>query len=115
VLGLAGAYQFTELKYRCLDACRSPRLFVLRRWHGRRARTESAALGADAGLYCLGCCWSLMLVMFAAGAGSIPLMLALGTAMAVEKNVSWGTRVRAPLGIALLACAAAVVAGRIAG
>jgi predicted metal-binding membrane protein len=56
-----------------------------------------------------------MLVMYAAGAGSIPLMLALGTAMAVEKNVSWGTRVRAPLGIALLACAAAVVAGRIAG
>ena len=108
VLAFAGAYQFSPLKYRCLDACRSPRVFILRRWTGRRPRHDALALGADAGMYCLGCCWSLMLVMFAAGAGSIPLMVALGTAMAAEKNLSWGTRIKMPLGVALIAIAAAV-------
>jgi predicted metal-binding membrane protein len=115
VLTLAGAYQFTKLKYRCLDACRSPRMFVLRRWTGRRERFDSFAVGADSGLFCLGCCWSLMLVMFAAGAGSIPFMLGLGSVMAVEKNVSWGNRISTPLGIALLSAAALVVADGVLG
>ena len=115
VLAVAGAYQFSDLKYRCLDACRSPRLFVLRHWTGRRQRWESAALGFDSGLYCLGCCWTLMLVIFAAGAGSIPLMFGLGTAMAVEKNISWGTRISTPLGLGLLAVAAVVVVDGIIG
>ncbi len=109
VLALAGAYQFTGLKYRCLDACRSPRLFLLRRWTGRRPSLDAVALGADAGWYCLGCCWSLMLVMFAVGAGSLPFMLALGTAMAIEKNVAWGRRISSPLGVALLLAAVVVV------
>lgn len=111
VLALAGAYQFSTLKYRCLDACRSPRLFVIRHWTGRRQRFDALAIGADSGLFCLGCCWSLMLVMFAAGAASVPLMLGLGTVMAVEKNVSWGRRISTPLGVALLVGAAVVVAG----
>ena len=109
-LAFAGAYQFSDLKYRCLDVCRSPRMFILRRWTGRRPYLDAAAVGVDSGQYCLGCCWSLMLVMFAAGAGSIPLMLGLGTAMAAEKNLPWGNRIRAPLGISLLTAAAVAVA-----
>jgi predicted metal-binding membrane protein len=108
VLALAGAYQFTGLKYRCLDACRSPRMFIVRRWTGRRERIDAFAVGAYSGLFCLGCCWSLMLVMFAAGAGSLALMLVLGTVMAIEKNVTWGTRISTPLGVSLLAAAALV-------
>jgi predicted metal-binding membrane protein len=106
VLGLAGAYQFAPLKYRCLDQCRSPRAFVLRHWRGRRERLRSFALGLDSGVFCVGCCWSLMLLMFAVGAGSVPWMLALGTVMAVEKNVAWGEQISRPLGMSLMVGAA---------
>jgi predicted metal-binding membrane protein len=50
-----------------------------------------------------------MLLMFVVGTGSVGWMLALGAVMAVEKNVSWGRRLSAPLGIALLAWATFIV------
>ncbi len=99
----AGAYQFTPLKYHCLDKCRSPLSFIAGHWHGRRPRLEALWLGAHHGLYCVGCCWSLMLVMFAVGAGSLGWMLVLGAAMALEKNAPWGRHIAGPLGIGLLA------------
>jgi predicted metal-binding membrane protein len=110
VLALAGAYQFTSLKYTCLERCRTPRLLVLRHWTGRRARLGSLALGLDSGLSCVGCCWSLMLLMLAVGAGSVPWMLLLATLMAIEKNVAWGRRISRPLGASLLGTAALAVA-----
>ena len=55
------------------------------------------------GLFCLGCCWSLMLLMFVVGIGNIGWMLVLGAVMAVEKNMPWGRRLSAPLGVALVA------------
>jgi predicted metal-binding membrane protein len=100
---LAGAYQFSPLKYHCLDKCRSPLSFVMQHWQGGRGETESFRLGVHHGLYCLGCCWSLMLLMFAVGVGNLAWMLALGAVMAVEKNVSWGRRFAAPVGALLLA------------
>ena len=109
VLAVAGAYQFTSLKYRCLERCRSPRWFVLRLWTGRRARLSSMALGIDSGLFCVGCCWSLMLLMFAVGAGSVPWMLMLATVMAVAKNVAWGPEISRPLGASLLGSAGLAV------
>ncbi|HKW83479.1 MAG TPA: DUF2182 domain-containing protein, partial [Burkholderiaceae bacterium] len=57
-----------------------------------------------------GCCWALMLLMFAVGTGSLGWMLMLAAVMAIEKNVSWGRRLSAPLGVALLAWAALLVA-----
>jgi predicted metal-binding membrane protein len=113
VLALAGAYQFAPLKYRCLDQCRSPRMFVLRHWTGRRERRSSVALGLDSGIFCVGCCWSLMLLMFAVGAGSIPWMLTLATVMAIEKNVPWGDQISRPLGAALILAAAVALGGRL--
>jgi predicted metal-binding membrane protein len=74
--------------------------------HGWHAFT----LGAHHGLFCVGCCWALMLLMFAFGAGNLGGMLALAVVMAIEKNLPWGERLRAPLGIALLTWAAIVVA-----
>lgn len=108
VLGFAGLYQFSSLKYRCLAKCRSPRMFIAGHWRGRDPAREALALGAHHGAYCLGCCWALMLVMFAVGAGNVGWMLGLGAVMAIEKNVSWGRRLSAPAGAALLAGAAVV-------
>jgi len=102
ILFLAGAFQFSTLKYRCLDKCRSPRMFVMQHWQGRRERWRSFLLGVHHGVFCVGCCWALMLLMFAVGSGSVGWMLALGAAMAVEKNVTWGRRMSAPLGALLL-------------
>ncbi|HSP55872.1 MAG TPA: DUF2182 domain-containing protein, partial [Dehalococcoidia bacterium] len=106
---MAGVYQFTPLKYKCLDECRSPMSFITGHWHGSRERIESFKLGVHHGVFCVGCCWSLMLLMFAVGTGNIAWMLALGTVMAVEKNMPWGRKLSAPLGIALLAAGVAVL------
>jgi predicted metal-binding membrane protein len=110
LLALAGAYQFSSLKYRCLDKCRSPLLFVSEQWHGANARRDSFFLGVRHGFFCVGCCWTLMCLMFAVGTGSIGWMLALGAVMSAEKNLPWGRRLSGPLGAVLLAWAAVVVA-----
>jgi predicted metal-binding membrane protein len=104
MLALAGLFQFSALKYRCLEQCRTPLAFVARHWRGESASREALMLGADHGLYCVGCCWALMLLMFVVGTGSVGWMLLLGAAMAIEKNLPWGRRLSAPLGLALLAC-----------
>lgn len=98
----AGLYQFTSLKYRCLDKCRSPLSFIMEHWGGRREKAQALWLGAHHGLFCLGCCWSLMLLMFAVGAGNLGWMLALAVVMGVEKNVPWGKKISVPLGLLLL-------------
>lgn len=101
-LAVAGAYQFTPLKYYCLDKCRSPFSFIVEHWHGRQPRLDAFRLGFHHGVFCVGCCWSLMLLMFALGAGNVGWMLAIGAIMAVEKNVPWGKRLSVPLGLLLL-------------
>lgn len=106
---LAGLYQFTPLKYHCLDKCRSPMSFIAGHWHGVSAAREALELGGHHGLFCLGCCWALMLLMFAVGAGSLGWMLALSVVMAIEKNTAEGRRLSAPLGITLLVCGVALL------
>lgn len=108
-LGLAGIFQFSELKYRCLDKCRTPMSFVIERWRGRAERWNALRLGVDHGLFCVGCCWALMLLMFVVGVGSVGWMLVLGTVMAAEKNLPWGRRLAPPLGFALIAWAGWIV------
>jgi len=108
---IAGLYQFSPLKYRCLDECRSPLGFVLNHWRGESERIEAVRLGVAHGLFCVGCCWSLMLVMFGIGMGSLAWMLAIGAVTAVEKNVSWGRRLAQPLGVVLLLAGLSVING----
>ena len=103
LLLLAGAFQFSALKYTCLEKCRSPFSFVIEHWRGGRERWQALRLGIDHGVFCVGCCWALMLLMFAVGAGNLVWMLILALLMAVEKNVRWGRRLSAPVGVALLA------------
>ena len=107
---VAGAYQFTRLKYRCLDKCRSPFSFVTEHWTGQHHRRQALRLGVDHGLFCVGCCWSLMLLMFPLGAGNLGWMLLLGALMAVEKNVSWGRALARPVGAVLIVLGLAITA-----
>jgi predicted metal-binding membrane protein len=112
---VAGAYQFSPLKYHCLEKCRSPLSFALEHWRGRRERLHALWLGVHHGLFCIGCCWSLMLLMFAVGVGNLGWMLALSAVMAAEKNLPWGRRLSAPLGVALLFWGAVLILFRIGG
>ncbi|RJG02215.1 DUF2182 domain-containing protein [Noviherbaspirillum sedimenti] len=109
-IALAGAFQFSKLKYQCLEKCRTPLSFIMQRWRGHAPGWHAFSLGAQHGLFCAGCCWALMLLMFAFGAGSLGWMLLLAAVMAIEKNVRWGRRLGTPLGVALLGWAAVVVA-----
>jgi predicted metal-binding membrane protein len=108
VLGTAGVFQFTDLKYKCLDKCRSPLSFVLRHWRGGRPQQQALTLGIHNGIYCVGCCWALMLLMFIVSTGSLGWMLLLGAVMAAEKNLPNGRYLARPLGFLLLAAAALV-------
>jgi predicted metal-binding membrane protein len=110
VLAGAGLFQWSALKYRCLEACRTPFGFVASRWHGRSPSREALRIGVDHGIFCVGCCWALMLLMFVVGTGSVGWMLALAAVMAGEKNLPGGRRLRMPLGLGLLGWAAAIVA-----
>jgi predicted metal-binding membrane protein len=110
IFALAGAYQFSALKYRCQHQCRSPRMFLIQRWHGGQERRRAWKIGVDHGLFCVGCCWTLMLVMFALGAFSLAWMLVVGAVMAAEKNFPHGQRLRTPLGAGLLVLALAIAA-----
>jgi len=72
-------------------------------------------LGLDHGLYCVGCCWAIMLLMFVVGTGNVGWMLALGAIMAVEKNMPWGRHLSRPLGGALLAIAVVITGANLWG
>jgi predicted metal-binding membrane protein len=97
------------LKHFCIKKCQSPYAFIAEHWHGHKPRWDAFWLGLHHGLFCVGCCWSLMLVMFGVGMGNLAWMLVLGTVMAVEKNLPWGRRLSAPLGVLLLAVGLALV------
>jgi len=109
LLALAGLFQFSALKYRCLEKCRTPLSFVIAHWRGKAEARQALLLGLRHGMFCVGCCWAIMLLMFVVGTGSVGWMLALGAVMAVEKNMPWGRKLSAPLGAALLTTAAAIL------
>jgi predicted metal-binding membrane protein len=103
VLVAAGLFQFSALHHRCLTACRSPRSFIYRHWRGGDARADALRIGLAYGASCVGCCWALMLLMFAVGTANVAWMLGLAAVMAVEKNVRWGVRLARPAGAGLAA------------
>ena len=103
----AGVYQFSALKHACLTQCRSPFPFFFTNW----ATTPRGVfrLGLKQGLYCLGCCWAMMLVMFAVGVMNVLWMAALGVLMTFEK-IGSGRRFTHVVGVALIVAGIAFVA-----
>ena len=85
---LAGAYQYTPLKYACLSHCRSPFAFVLNHW--RDGWIGALRMGASHGLYCLGCCWVLMAILFAVGVMNLIWVAAIAAFVFAEKLLPGG-------------------------
>ena len=108
VLVTAGAFQFTKLKDACLEECRHPAVFLMRGY--RRGTGSAFRLGRDHGVFCLGCCWALMLVMFAAGFANLVWMAVLAAVTAYEKAGRHGRALTPVLGVALVAWGALVLA-----
>ena len=102
-LALAGAYQFTPLKDACLRSCRHPSQFLVR--HYRRGVPAAVGLGLRHGAFCVGCCWALMFVMFAAGVANLVWMGVLTAVMVHEKTRPLGRRAVPVTGAALLGLA----------
>jgi predicted metal-binding membrane protein len=97
---VAGAFQFSGLKQRCLTECRHPAVYINR--HYRRGLLGAFRLGRNHGLFCLGCCWALMLVMFGAGVANLMWMAPLALVMLIEKTARDGDRLAQPVGVGLL-------------
>jgi predicted metal-binding membrane protein len=83
----AALYEVTPTKNACLGRCRSPLAFLMGSW--REGRLGALAMGAEHGLWCLGCCWALMVALFALGAMSITWMLVISALVAAEKLLPW--------------------------
>jgi predicted metal-binding membrane protein len=96
----AGVFQLSPLKQVCLRACRSPLGFLLGHW--RAGLRGSLALGWSHAVYCLGCCWALMLVLVAAGAMGLPWVLLITAIVAVEKLMPGGEWIARIAGAALV-------------
>jgi predicted metal-binding membrane protein len=113
VLQLAGAFQFSTLKDRCLRVCRHPAGYLLQ--HYQRGTGAAFRLGVGHGVFCVGCCWALMLVAFAAGVANLWWMAALTAVMVFEKTGQGGRRGVRPIGVGLLALGTLMLAGAAAG
>ena len=102
----AGIYQFSALKHACLTHCQNPFPFFFTNW----ATTLGGVfrLGVEQGLYCLGCCWAMMMVMFAVGVMNVAWMAGLAAVMTIEKLLT-GRRFAHGFGVALIVVGTGIV------
>lgn len=105
---LVGAYQLSSLKRICLSHCRMPLGFILSHW--RDGKSGALRLGLDHGLYCIGCCWALMSVLFLVGIMNLAWMALLTLFVFIEKVSARGLVVGKVVGILLIAAGTAMVA-----
>jgi predicted metal-binding membrane protein len=104
---VAGAYQFSSLKHSCLKQCQSPFPFFFANW----ATTPRGVfkLGLRQGLFCVGCCWAMMLMMFTTGIMNVVWMAALGIVMTLEK-IGSGKHFTHAIGVALIVAGVVFIA-----
>jgi predicted metal-binding membrane protein len=97
---IAGTWQLTPWKNACLTGCRLPLSFALHRW--KSGATGALRMGIDHGLTCLGCCWALMLVLFATGVMNFAAVAALTLLVLIERTISRGRAVGIAAGVMLV-------------
>jgi len=85
VLALAGVYQLTPLKRTCLSSCQSPVTFIARHWQSGLA--GAFRMGVAHGVFCIGCCWALMLLLFAGGVMHLTTIALLTIVVLIEKTL----------------------------
>ena len=106
VLIAAGLYQWTPLKDACLSYCQAPLTYIMRHGGFRREATGALALGFRHGLYCIGCCWAVMVLLFVGGLMNLLWIAALAVLVLLEKVVPFGRLVARLAGIAFIASGA---------
>jgi predicted metal-binding membrane protein len=97
---VAGFYQLTPWKTACLARCRAPAEFFAAHW--RPGKLAAFWLGARHGLYCIGCCWALMALLFAVGVMNLLWVAALAAFVFVEKLFPGGERIARLSAVALI-------------
>jgi predicted metal-binding membrane protein len=98
---LAGLYELTPVKSVCLRHCRSPLHYLLGGW--RPGIVGAVRMGAEHGAYCVGCCWGLMLLLFALGVMSLFWMAVVAALIFVQKALPFGLRTTRVFAVAFLA------------
>jgi predicted metal-binding membrane protein len=114
-LAAAGVYQLTPLKRVCLRHCRSPLHFVLGSWRG--GKLGATRMGIEHGAFCVGCCWGLMVILFALGAMSLVWMGVVAGLIFAEKVLPFGHRLTRVIAVSLVAAGiwVAVAPGSVPG
>jgi predicted metal-binding membrane protein len=100
-IALAGVYELTPLKTICLRHCRSPLHYVLTGW--RPGRVGAIRMGAEHGSYCVGCCWGLMVILFALGVMSLFWMVVVASLIFAQKVLPFGERLPRVFAVAFVA------------
>jgi predicted metal-binding membrane protein len=104
----AGIFQWTPLKHACLTHCRAPFDFLMSDW--REGRGGAFGMGLHHGIYCLGCCWFLMALLFVAGVMNLLWVAAITLFVLVEKVVPAGATIGRATGALLVAAGIALLA-----
>ena len=96
----AGVFQFTPIKSACLSRCRSPLAFLMTNW--RQGLPGAFVMGLRHGVYCIGCCWALMALLFVFGVMNLPVIALLALTVALEKLAPGGPWIARGIGGALI-------------
>jgi len=107
VLILAGLYQLSPLKHSCLSKCRTPMNFILNSW--REGYWGSFRMGLEHGLYCLGCCWLLFIILFPLGVMNVAAMAVITFLIFAEKSLALGQQIAKIAAIVLIVYGAFVI------
>ena len=107
VLILAGLYQLSPLKHSCLSKCRTPINFILSFW--REGYLGSFRMGLEHGIYCLGCCWLLFIILFPLGVMNVAAMAVITLLIFAEKSLSLGQQIAKISAVALMVYGALVI------
>jgi predicted metal-binding membrane protein len=107
LLVAAGIFQWTPLKRACLTQCRSPLGFIMTEW--REGRLGALVMGLRHGVYCVGCCWVLMALLFVAGVMNLVWVGIIAAFVLIEKVVPVGERVGQVAGVILVLAGVALM------